>query len=442
MRVPPVATYLEQQARDEHVFAEPAVKRLEPNRLTLTRNWDLNGYSSLQSQRQWEYALSVDRADNVLLDLWNGRYYVVPAGRPNVVVVEGTAYRPSELLLSGGAQNPTGFERFRIEPFPSGEVRILAALANSISVPQGQQVAEVTLIGVDGQRVSVPLRAGIEVSEHAIDRPDVAPLMAHGRARVVSGLPDMTPTGLRFTSNIYSAAFSVSPVLTVAEVEVRSLLTDGYLWLWGLGLVEPGTNRVRSLFADDKAKYEHPPLYQDGEAVLYRNTAAFPRAYVVPEALARPTRTEVTAIARMALWPFDPRRQVLLEEGPFDDVPVASAQAAWDGPESYPMPPAAEVLDRGPEEVVVRASGPGVLVLTDAYHRGWRAYLGQTPSEEREVPVYLANYVGRAVGLPPGEQTVRFVFDPLSWRIGLAISLAGLLFTVAVLSSRVWAKPR
>jgi hypothetical protein len=143
----------------------------------------------------------------------------------------------------------------------------------------------------------------------------------------------------------------------------------------------------------------------------------------------------------MALRPFDPRRQVLLEEGPFDDVPLASSQVAWGGPESFPLPAAAEVVDRGPEEVVVRASGPGVLVLSDAYHRGWRAYLRGTEREpEREVSVYLANYVGRAVGLPAGEQTVRFVFDPLSWRIGVAISLGAVLFALLVFSSRIWGK--
>ena len=82
--------------------------------------------------------------------------------------------------------------------------------------------------------------------------------------------------------------------------------------------------------------------------------------------------------------------------------------------------------------MLVTASGPGVLVLTDAYHRGWRAFL----EDGREVPVYLAGYVSRGVGLPPGQHTVRFVFDPLSWRLGLAVSLAALLFAGLVLANR------
>jgi uncharacterized membrane protein YfhO len=37
-----------------------------------------------------------------------------------------------------------------------------------------------------------------------------------------------------------------------------------------------------------------------------------------------------------------------------------------------------------------------------------------------------ANYAFRALHLPPGDHQVRLVFDPLSWRVGLALSLASL----------------
>jgi hypothetical protein len=202
--------------------------------------------------------------------------------------------------------------------------------------------------------------------------------------------------------------------------------------LWGVGLVEPGSERVRSLFADDKAKNERPPLYRDEEAVVYRNALAFPRAFVLPEALARRERSEETAIARMALRPFDPDRQAILEEGPFDDLPLSARQEADDGQDLRPA--AAEVVDLSPERLLVRADGPGVLVLTDAYHRGWRAFI-----QRAEVPVYLANFLGRAVALPPGRQEVELRFDPLSWRLGGLVSGVAVLLALGVLSSVWWA---
>jgi hypothetical protein len=247
----------------------------------------------------------------------------------------------------------------------------------------------------------------------------------------VHGLRDAAPNGLPFTSNVYFASLTPPEPFAVVGVEVRYLASEGYLMLWGVGLVEPGSGRVRSLFADDKAKYEHPPLYRDDEAVVYRNTLAFPRAFVLPEALDRRTRTEANAIARLALWPFDPDRQAILEEGPFDDLPLAASQLADDGQDRRPAP--AEVIDLTPERLLVRATGPGVLVLTDAYHRGWRAFIGQA-----EAPVYLANVLGRGVALPPGPQAVEFVFDPLSWRLGRLLSLVAALLALAVLSSVWW----
>ena len=66
-------------------------------------------------------------------------------------------------------------------------------------------------------------------------------------------------------------------------------------------------------------------------------------------------------------------------------------------------------------------------MLTDLYHRGWRARVDGQPT-----PVYLANFLFRAVYLPPGPHVVDFVFEPLSLRLGLAISVATLLFALIV----------
>jgi uncharacterized membrane protein YfhO len=91
------------------------------------------------------------------------------------------------------------------------------------------------------------------------------------------------------------------------------------------------------------------------------------------------------------------------------------------------LPEAARVTDLSSDRIRVEApDGPGgFLVLTDLYHRGWRARL-----DGRETPVYLANFLFRAVYLPPGPHTVEFVFDPLSIRVGLAVSVATLLFAL------------
>jgi hypothetical protein len=46
--------------------------------------------------------------------------------------------------------------------------------------------------------------------------------------------------------------------------------------------------------------------------------------------------------------------------------------------------------------------------------------------------VYLANFLFRAVYVPPGSHTVDFVFEPLSLRLGLAVTVAALAFAFLV----------
>ena len=52
-----------------------------------------------------------------------------------------------------------------------------------------------------------------------------------------------------------------------------------------------------------------------------------------------------------------------------------------------------------------------------AYYPGWRATVDGQPA-----PIERANYAFRAVYVPAGQHTVQFVFDPLIWKVGLAVS--------------------
>jgi len=79
-------------------------------------------------------------------------------------------------------------------------------------------------------------------------------------------------------------------------------------------------------------------------------------------------------------------------------------------------------IERTPNWVEVRASGPGTLVLSDPMYPGWRASL-----DGADVPIEPYSGVLRAVSVPAGEHTVRFHFVPLSLVIGLAIALAAAL---------------
>jgi uncharacterized membrane protein YfhO len=75
------------------------------------------------------------------------------------------------------------------------------------------------------------------------------------------------------------------------------------------------------------------------------------------------------------------------------------------------------------------ATRPGVLVLSDVDYPGWKAEV-----DGRDAPVERVDYLLRGVRLEPGAHTVEFTYDPLSWKLGLGVSLLALLGLGAALA--------
>jgi uncharacterized membrane protein YfhO len=67
--------------------------------------------------------------------------------------------------------------------------------------------------------------------------------------------------------------------------------------------------------------------------------------------------------------------------------------------------------------VDVRSTQDGVLVLADAYARGWQATIDGRPA-----PLARADAAFRAVPVGPGAHTVRFTYRPQTFSVGVAIS--------------------
>ncbi|MBI2941282.1 MAG: YfhO family protein [Chloroflexi bacterium] len=156
------------------------------------------------------------------------------------------------------------------------------------------------------------------------------------------------------------------------------------------------------------------PIFQDPEVAIFDRPSALPRALVVSRATFAPGPAE--ALRSLARYDFDPLREIVVE----DQAALSWTQGTQPAEQSSP----ADVLDYSSERIVarVRLGRPSFLFLADTYYPGWRAFVD---GEER--PVYRANYLFRAVPVPPGEHTVEFIFDPLSVRVGAALSTLSLV---------------
>ena len=148
-----------------------------------------------------------------------------------------------------------------------------------------------------------------------------------------------------------------------------------------------------------------------GEVRVYRNKGALPRAYLVGDyRVIGGSRERLRYLRGRG---FDPRRQAVLEEEPEEGRGGAGGKV--------------EVGRYLAEEVEVRLEGHkgGILVLSDTYYPGWRAYV-----DGKERPLMRANHVFRGVSVPEGARSVLFRYEPGSFRMGAWLS--GVAFPIWV----------
>ena len=164
------------------------------------------------------------------------------------------------------------------------------------------------------------------------------------------------------------------------------------------------------------------PLVYDGEVRIFENPSALPRTYIVhaveraadaAAARERATRPDFEAAARAIVETALPR---------FDGAAAKGTRTA-----------SAEIVEYGANRVEIEAetSRPGLLILSDVFYPGWTAEVDGRPVEIERV-----NGLLRGVWLAPGRHQVRFAYNPASFRIGLAIGLAGALGIAALLWPR------
>jgi len=167
---------------------------------------------------------------------------------------------------------------------------------------------------------------------------------------------------------------------------------------------------------------ETTKLFSSREVNIYRRGSVFPRAFVVHRVLFEPAG-KIPVDALKAIHK-NLREVVVVEHEPIAEIARQLARTQIKDNSKV------QILRYSPNEVEVDAylEEPGFLVLSDAYHPDWRAFVnGQSTT------VYPANYLIRSVFLPVGQHQVRFVFSPVSFYFGLWVSGLSLLAVIILL---------
>ena len=164
-----------------------------------------------------------------------------------------------------------------------------------------------------------------------------------------------------------------------------------------------------------------PVFDRDPQVNIYLNTRALPRAILVHRAIAVPDQE--SAFVQIQEPDFDPASSVVVEGGKALPGSKGAGEQGSKGTGGKKQEAGSESLDITAYQpnaihLTAKTSAEAYLVLSEVYYPGWRAYV-----DGRVEPVLRANYAFRAVYLEPGYHEVRLVFEPLSWKVGLGISV-------------------
>ena len=133
--------------------------------------------------------------------------------------------------------------------------------------------------------------------------------------------------------------------------------------------------------------------------------------------LSLPTRELILGGTNALNWilseNFSPSDHVVLEQA------VQGTSPPQDGPTGRVL---SSKLGLRQIEAEVELARPSVVVLSQAYYPGWRAFV-----DNQSVPLLKANFAFQAVALTAGNHHLRIIYSPFIFRVGAVISALTLL---------------
>ena len=384
------------------------------NRASLTGHRNVNGYDPMVSASR-RAALDGMGSDGTVprrlletdagrLELLGARWIQVPT---EALVVPADAAGLGEALHV--VLEPPRPHLFPVPITRASEVRVVTFLTDAVDVEQGRVVAECVARLASGREIWLPIRAGIETAEWAWERPDVRPAVRHGMAPVHAGFPARDG----FTGHEYLGVLRLQGRFAVSSLRFRSWPGSPPLWLLRAGLRDAETGRgvglsVASAYVSDEVRLAEAagtPLVS-----LFEVRRGIGPAWVVESLRRLPDEARLLDVLRSPTrLGVDARREALATESDARGVELPP------GSRSSP----ADLARAAGGRIVVRAAGPGLLVLSEGFDRGFSARV-----DGRAAPILRVN--ADRMGVVLGEGTHRVVLTHRARGLTAGLVLAAL----------------
>jgi hypothetical protein len=216
------------------------------------------------------------------------------------------------------------------------------------------------------------------------------------------------------------SAAGISPLALENAIQLRLFLHDGYRWGWNYPLEKIDSSIVDLLNvryivtrAQDVPRLAAIPKFRHLASLpgneLFENLTAFPRFFLAHEVRTVPSIEELRNLVQ--------RHEIdllytAITDPPIDLPPKLFAPLDQDQVTTLKYEP-------NFIELSTQASRQSLLVLSETYYPGWKAWLDDQPTR-----IYPTDVALRGVIVPAGEHRVRMEFRPVILPISLGISLA------------------
>jgi hypothetical protein len=161
-------------------------------------------------------------------------------------------------------------------------------------------------------------------------------------------------------------------------------------------------------------------LYNTDDTNVFENLKVLPPAFLVPTIGTESFASEAQELARVMDPSFNPQKSVVLADRPPQEsnasTPAPVEKVDWISKATNGF------------TLKVDAVQPSVLVVSQMNYPGWKAYV-----DGKSTPVVRADYALSAIRVDQGSHNVHFSFEPLSFKIGLSLSVIAALICLIII---------
>lgn len=201
--------------------------------------------------------------------------------------------------------------------------------------------------------------------------------------------------------NFYGQDTEPDRFITFADKVFSKTSLDDASRLFGLA-------NVRYVLSYKKINTEKYKEVLFDDFYIYENKTYLPRASVVENAV---VKKKEYVLNYLDSDKFNPYRSIVIEE---DEILLPDKNHRRLNKKDV------KIIDYQPSIIKFETitDSPAWLLLNDAFYPGWKSFI-----DNKQVKIYRANYLFRAINLPVGRHLVTFRYEPFSYKLGKIISL-------------------